>query len=30
LRFDWAHTLGNYNANNVDGDTFYFQVLQSF
>ncbi len=30
LRFDWAHTLGSYNANNVDGDTFYFQLLQSF
>jgi hemolysin activation/secretion protein len=30
VRFDWAHTLGNYNDPSVDSDTFYVQVLQNF
>ena len=30
LRFDWAHPVGTYNSQNIDNDTFYVQLLQTF
>ena len=30
VRFDWAHPVGSYNANNISSDTFYVQLLQDF
>ena len=30
IRFDWAHPIGSYNATNVDSNTFYIQLLQTF
>ena len=30
LRFDWAHPVGTYKGQNIDDDTFYVQLLQTF
>ena len=30
IRFDWAHPIGSYTATNVDSNTFYIQLLQTF
>jgi len=30
IRFDWAHPVGSYNDPNVDANTFYIQLLQTF
>lgn len=30
LRFDWAHTLGGYDAPRIDDNTYYFRFTQTF
>jgi len=30
VRFDWAHPVGSYRDPNIDSDTFYLQLLQTF
>ena len=30
LRFDWAHTLGGYESQEVDNNTFYLRLSQTF
>ena len=30
LRFDWAHTLGGYESPEVDNNTFYLRLSQTF
>jgi len=30
IRFGWAHPIGSYAATNIDSNTFYIQLLQTF